>query len=187
MNMFNTPIVLVDVETTGSHKGNGRLTEVACIRVEDGQIVDEFESLVNPGQFIPYYIQNMTGISNEMVEDSPTFSEIAEKVNAITSDAVFIAHNVWFDYRFIQSAMQRIGKTYERDLLCTVRLSRKLFPNQASHGLTHIIEMHNLSCSARHRAYGDAKVLLDWLELVQTRFDYKRIRKEIKRVQVKGD
>ena len=156
--MFGQPLVFVDVETTGSIK-NGRMTEVACIRVEGGEVVDRFVQLLNPKQFIPYHIQELTGIVNEMVEDKPYFEEIADRVEAITRDAVFVAHNVWFDYQFISKAFKRNDHNFTRDLLCTVKLTRKLLPENESHSLGALIDRCGVSVDTRHRAYADAKAL----------------------------
>jgi len=156
--MFGQLLVFVDVETTGSIK-NGRMTEIACICVEGGGVVDRFVQLLNPKQFIPYHIQELTGIVNEMVEGKPHFEDIADQVEAITHDAVFVAHNVWFDYRFISKAFDRNGHHFTRDLLCTVQLTRKLFPDNSSHSLDTLIDRYDIAVDERHRAYADAKAL----------------------------
>jgi DNA polymerase-3 subunit epsilon len=172
MQFFDRPIVLVDVETTGSKAAVGRITEIACIRIEEDVVVDEFEQLINPEQFIPYSIQRMTGISNELVADKPAFSEVTKRVFAITDGALFVAHNVWFDYNFIQKSFARSGISWRPDTLCTVQLARRLFPQARSHSLSSIIDRHSIDCAARHRAYGDTKVLVNYLRMAEEKFDH---------------
>lgn len=183
MKPFSQPVVFVDVETTGS-VDSGRITEIACIRVESGRVTDEFVQLVNPGQFIPYHIQRLTGIVNEMVTGKPEFADIAGRVEAITKGAVFVAHNVWFDFNFIRHSMHRSNKTFNRDLLCTVQLSRKLFPDQHSHGLDALMEAHGITNDSRHRAHGDAAVLHDFFRVVSKLVAQRRLRNVCKDVLI---
>ena len=135
------------------------MTEVACIRVEGGEVVDTFVQLLDPKQFIPFHIQELTGIVNEMVEGEPFFEDIAGRVEEITKDAVFVAHNVWFDYQFIRKAFERSDCQFTRDLLCTVKLTRKLLPENRSHSLGALIDWCDITVDKRHRAYADAKAL----------------------------
>lgn len=163
MKFFTEPVVIVDVETTGMSPVRNRITEIACIRFENGKEVKRFVSLINPGENVPLTIQYLTGISNDMLREAPTFEECAEEIKEIFEGALFIAHNVRFDYSFIKAEMQRAGLDFKSKMLCTARLSRKLFPEHKRHNLSIIIERFNFTCSARHRALGDTEVLRDFL------------------------
>lgn len=145
---------VVDVETTGV--GN-KITEISIFRYEDDILIDEFTSLVNPERLIPDYITALTGINDHMVAKAPVFSEIAEPILAITEDAIFIAHNVNFDYNVIRNEFKTIGKNFNRKKLCTVRLSRNLIPGYKSYSLGKICHTLNIPIEGRHRARGDAE------------------------------
>jgi DNA polymerase-3 subunit epsilon len=158
--------VFVDLETTGGNAAHHRVTEVGIVRVRNGETVEEWSSLVNPGCAIPDYIEAITGISNAMVADAPAFPEIAGTVFDKLQGAVFVAHNARFDYAFLRSEFRRLNRRFTADVLCTVKLSRRLFPDQIRHGLDAVMERHQLKCAARHRALGDARVLRDfWFKL----------------------
>jgi DNA polymerase-3 subunit epsilon len=158
--------VFVDLETTGAHAANDRITEIGMVRIENGCVTDTWSSLVNPGCEIPSPIQAFTGISNEMVSDAPRFSQLAACVLEKLKDAVFVAHNARFDYSFLRAEFRRLGVDFASEVLCTVRLSRRLFPEHARHNLDAVIERHGLICESRHRALGDAEVLKDfWFAL----------------------
>jgi len=159
-------LVFVDLETTGGNPAHHRITEVGIVRVQNGVLLEEWSSLVNPECSISPYIEAFTGISSEMVADAPLFADIAATVLEKLRGAVFIAHNARFDYSFLRSEFRKVGVDYASEVLCTVKLSRRLFPEHARHNLDAVIERHGLACSARHRALGDAQVLKDlWLKL----------------------
>ena len=159
-------LVFVDLETTGGNPAHHRITEVGIVRVQNGVLLEEWSSLVNPECPISPYIEAFTGISSEMVADAPLFADIAATVLEKLRGAVFIAHNARFDYSFLRSEFRKVGVDYASEVLCTVKLSRRLFPEHARHNLDAVIERHGLACSARHRALGDAQVLKDlWLKL----------------------
>src|ERR1700733_9832548 len=159
-------LVFVDLETTGGKAVFDRITEVGLVRVKNGEIIDEWSSLVNPGCAISPYIEAFTGISNEMVADAPRFAEIAAVVRQKLHGALFVAHNARFDYTFLRSEFLKSHLSFSTEVLCTVKLSRRLFPEFPRHNLDAVMERNGLSCSARHRALGDAKVLCDfWFKL----------------------
>jgi DNA polymerase III subunit epsilon len=157
-------LVFVDLETTGGSAAHDRITEVGLVRLKDGEPVDEWSSLVNPERPIPAYIEAFTGISDEMVAGAPRFAEIAALLLEKLQGAVFVAHNARFDYSFLRSEFQRADRNFCAKVLCTVKLSRRLFPEFVRHNLDAVMERHGLSCDARHRALGDAKVLRDFWE-----------------------
>jgi len=159
-------LVFVDLETTGGNSAYDRITEVGLVRVQDGELVEEWSSLVNPERPIPAYIEAYTGISNQMVADAPRFADIAALVRDKLRGAVFVAHSARFDYSFLRSEFGRLDMPFSAKVLCTVKLSRRLFPSFARHNLDAVMERHGLSCSARHRALGDARVLHEfWRKL----------------------
>jgi DNA polymerase-3 subunit epsilon len=166
--MLAPAIAFVDVETTGTAPTGDRITEIGIVRVEDGELVEEWSSLVNPECSIPEEIQALTGISNAMVRHAPTFSEIRREVQERLEDRLFVAHNARFDYGFIKNEFRRVEIAFTAEVLCTVRLSRKLYPDAVGHGLDAVIARHGLEEAidpdpstrrGRHSALGDARVL----------------------------
>ncbi len=147
---------IIDIETTGGSPIAEKITEIA-IYIHDGkQIIDEFVSLVNPEKKIPYYITQLTGISNSMVAEAPKFYEIAKKIVELTENRIFVAHNVNFDYNFIKHEFKHLGYSFHRDKLCTVNLSRKIIPGHRSYSLGKLCKELNIIIDGRHRAAGDA-------------------------------
>ncbi len=150
--------VVVDVETTGArHYADDRITEIAAVVVRDGEVVELFETLVNPERSIPAFITRLTNITWEMVKDKPTFGEIADDVSRVLAGNVFVAHNAAFDWRFVSAELSRTaGKHLAGRKLCTVRLARKLLPHLPRRSLDHVAGYYGVDISARHRAAGDA-------------------------------
>lgn len=168
--MLPSRLAIIDLETTGTDPTRDRVTEVAILLVDDGVLVGEWSSLVNPGVPIPPEIQALTGIRDDMVRSAPTFAELAGEVMSRLHDRVFVAHNARFDYGFIKNECRRLGLKYSADVLCTVRLSRRLHPEYSQHGLDVIVERHGLVAADRHRAMGDAR--LAWMFLEQMAREY---------------
>lgn len=164
------PHVLIDLETTGANPVSDRITEIALLRVEGGEVVARWQSLVNPGCGIPPFIQRIIGITDDMVAHAPTFAELADRVRGLLAGAVFVAHNARFDYGFIRNAYARLGQDFEAPVLCTVKLSRALHPEHHRHGLDALIERHGFVCDARHRAMGDVEVLWQFASMIRERF-----------------
>ncbi len=159
-------LAFVDLETTGGNPAYDRITEIGIVRVQNGVLLEEWSSLVNPQCPISPYIEAFTGISSEMVAAAPLFADLAATVFEKLRGAVFIAHNARFDHAFLRSEFRKAGMAYSTDALCTVKLSRRLYPEHLRHNLDAVIERHGLNCSARHRALGDARVLCDlWSKL----------------------
>ncbi len=163
--MHNAPMVFVDIETNGKMGIQGRIIEIGVIRVEQGEITEIYQSLVNPGGNIPTSIEQLTGISNNDLVHAPYFDEISEKLKDLFSGAIFVAHNVRFDYSFLKSHFKATGYDYKPKLFCTVRMSRALYPNHRGHSLEKIIQRHGIQTSSRHRAYDDAKAMYDFTQL----------------------
>lgn len=160
---------IIDIETTGQSSAKGKITEIA-IFIHDGfAITDSFTSLINPECYIPGFITNLTGIDNEMVREAPKFYEIARKIVEITQDKIFVAHNVGFDYKFIQEEFKRLGYDYQRPTMCTVKMGRKFLPGHKSYSLGRICEELKISINGRHRAAGDALATVKLFELILAR------------------
>lgn len=147
----------IDVETTGMKALTDRVTEIAIIRFSANAAPERWQSLINPGVAIPSEIQALTGITNAMVRDAPTFFDVRAEVRRLLEGAVFVAHNARFDYGFIKNEFRRQGEAFTADVLCTVRLSRRLYPDADGHGLDAVISRHRLSGFDRHRAMGDTE------------------------------
>ena len=148
---------IVDIETTGNGYKGQKITEISIFVFDGKKIVNEFTSLVNPQQNIPPFITNLTGITNAMLRHAPKFYEIAKKVQEITAETIFVAHNVNFDYNIIKDEFKNLGFDFKRKKLCTVRLSRKIIPGLSSYSLGNICADENIPINGRHRAKGDAE------------------------------
>ena len=151
-------LAFVDLETTGAAATADRITEIGIVEVDESG-VREWSCLVNPGAPISPFIERLTGISNAMVAGAPAFAEVADEVRARLAGRLFIAHNARFDYGFLKNEFKRAGEEFRATVLCTVRLSRKLFPQHARHNLDSLIARHGLAVSSRHRALGDAQLI----------------------------
>jgi DNA polymerase-3 subunit epsilon len=152
------PLVFVDLETTGGSVGEHRITEVGVVEVAEG-LVTRWSTLVDPGQSIPPFIQQLTGITDQMVRGAPSFADIAAGLHERLAGKLFVAHNAAFDRGFLRAEFERAGYSFNPDVLCTVRLSRALFPGEKRHGLDALVERHALVPSDRHRALADADLL----------------------------
>jgi DNA polymerase-3 subunit epsilon len=160
---------IIDIETTGGSARLERITEVAIYLHDGEKITGEFVSLVNPERNIPYFITNLTGITNEMVEGAPRFFEIAKNIVELTEGRTFVAHNARFDYSFIRQEFKSLGFNYKRNILDTVSLSRKLFPGHRSYSLGNICKDLRISINGRHRAAGDALATVRLFEMLLER------------------
>ena len=157
--MLDQPLVILDVETTGANPVYDRITEVGLVEVERGRSVGEWSTLVNPGTRIPPAIQALTGITDDMVALAPAFAEIAGHLLARLEGKLLVAHNARFDYGFLRNEFRRAGLRYSSRVLCTVKLSRRLFPRESRHNLDALMTRHGLACESRHRALGDARAV----------------------------
>ena len=150
--------VVVDTETTGGrHVGTDRITELAAVVVRNGEIVEVFETLINPQRSIPYFVSQLTNITWDMVKDAPTFDRVAPDVMRVLEGNVFVAHNAMFDWRFVASELSRsTGRKLAGRRLCTVKMARKVLPQLSRRSLDHISRYYGVENHARHRAGGDA-------------------------------
>jgi len=161
--MYSQPLAFVDLETTGTHPTSDRVIEVAIVTLDDDGVVEEWSSLVNPGGRLPPFIESLTGIRSEMTADAPRFEEIAETIRERLDGRLMVAHNARFDYGFLKNEFARLEQRFVQQPLCTVKLSRRLFPTQRRHNLDSVIRAHGLDAGDRHRAMADARVLLQFL------------------------
>lgn len=161
--MMLPSITFLDLETTGATPLKDRITEIALVRFDHGVETARWQTLVNPQMAIPPFIQSLTGIHNGMVESAPVFSEVAHQVLSFLEGTVLAAHNVRFDYGFLKTEFKRLGISFHQKVLCTVKLSRLLYPEHFSHGIDAIVARHNIEGLARHRAMGDVEAILKML------------------------
>jgi len=157
---------IIDIETTGGSARHEKITEVAIYLHDGEKITGEYVSLVNPERNIPYFITNLTGITNEMVSGAPCFFELAKDIVELTQGRTFVAHNARFDYSFIRQEFKSLGFNYKRNLLDTVSLSRKLLPGHRSYSLGNICKDLRIEINGRHRAAGDALATVRLFEIL---------------------
>ena len=167
--------VVLDLETTGGSAVGDRVTDIAAVRVDHGTETARWSTLVNPGVPIPGFIQSLTGIDDAMVVDAPSFKSVADRLLALLEGSVLVAHNAGFDHGFLRGEFARLGHDLRVPSLCTVRLSRRLYPEFKSHGLDALIQRHQLHTDARHRAMGDVDMVLAWLTQVRTQMGEPRL------------
>lgn len=183
--LFDRPVVCLDVETTGASPQNDRITEIGIVEIATDGTVTEWSTLVNPRTRIPEFIEKLTGISNKMVEDAPTFEQVADELMERIKGRVFVAHNARFDYAFIKNEFKRIDTSFRTDTLCTVRLSRRLYPQHYKHNLDSLIQRLGIEMEERHRALADARVLMHFLQRLQHEHDAETIQQAIRHVMAK--
>ena len=157
---------IIDVETTGGTARFERITEIAIVLHDGEKVVDTFSTLINPERSIPWGITQLTGITDEMVAHAPKFYEVAKQIVQMTEDAVFVAHNVSFDYSFVREEFARLGYTFSRKQLCTVRLSRKVFPGLPSYSLSNLKRHFGILAERSHRALDDTLATTRIFEMI---------------------
>lgn len=169
-------LAFVDLETTGTTATLDRITEIGIVLVDETGVT-EWSSLVNPGRPIPPMIQSLTGITNDMVRGAPAFAEIAPQVMRLLEGRTFVAHNARFDYGFLRAEFERCAQPFRPPVVCTVRLSRRLYPEHRRHNLDSLIERHALVIAAadRHRALGDARLVWQFWQSIHRAFPAEHI------------
>jgi len=160
------PYAVIDIETTGGRAGSHKITEIGMIKMVNGEVVDQWQSLINPQRRIPSMITSLTGITNDMVADAPLFVDIADEVERFTENCIFVAHNVNFDYGFIREEFARINRPYRRPKLCTVQQMRKHFKGLKSYSLANLTKQFEIEMHRHHRALSDALAAGELLKLV---------------------
>ncbi|QGY42754.1 hypothetical protein GM418_03520 [Maribellus comscasis] len=157
---------IIDIETTGNSYQNGKITEIAIFQHNGVEITGSYSSLIHPEMDIPYFITNLTGISNEMVKNAPKFYEVAKRIVEMTAGRTFVAHNVSFDYKFVKEEYKRLGYFYNNKTMCTVQLARKLLPGHESYSLGRLCADLGIEINGRHRAAGDALATVKLFEIL---------------------
>lgn len=169
--MLPAKLAFVDLETTGGRATFDRIIEIGIIRVENNSVVQTFQSLVNPQAYLPPQIEYLTGITADMLTTAPVFEDVRDQICDLLDDCVFVAHNVRFDYGFLKNELRRCGVSFTSKQLCTVKLSRELFPQFPKHNLDSIKERFNFTCENRHRAFEDAHLLWQFYQKIQGMFE----------------
>jgi len=172
---------IVDIETTGGYASAHGITEISIHIFDGNKVVEKFETLINPCQSIPYYIQVMTGINNEMVASAPKFEEVAETVQQLLHEKIFVAHNVNFDYSFVKSHLAAAGYELNTKKLCTVRLSRKIFPGFPSYSLGNLCRSLDIEIERQHRAGDDAEATVKVFQKLLENDEKQHIAKSLQR------
>ncbi len=174
---------ILDIETTGGKYNEEGITEIAIYKFDGHAIVDQFCSLVNPEKNIQPFVVNLTGINNQMLRNAPKFYEVAKRIIEITDGCILVAHNAQFDNRILTTEFDRLGYHFEKDMLCTVELSKKLIPDLPSYSLGKLVRSLGIPITDRHRAQGDAKATIELFKLLLE----KDVEKEIISNTVKKD
>jgi len=172
----------VDVETTGFNPTSDRIIEIAVVRYEDGQIRDTYQTLINPEIYVSNFIQEMTGIDMVALQSAPLFVDIAEEILERLEGATLVAHNVGFDYGFLKAEFRRLNYDFRPDKLCTVQLSRALFPQYTGHGLDAVISRFGIQVHDRHRALGDTLATIKFFEIARDKIGADYFGQTIKRL-----
>ena len=165
----NRIYVVLDVETTGGKAGTDRITEIGALKVQSGEVIDTFSTLLNPQRHIPSFITRLTGISNSMVATAPTFADIADKLSAFLHGAVFVAHNAKFDYSFIRAEFARCELPFDMPQLCTVVNMRRYYPGLKSYSLGNLCQHFDIPLTNHHRALADATATVELLKLINAK------------------
>lgn len=173
---------VVDIETTGGPGAENRIMEIGIVLLDGDQVVDTYQSLIDPGTSITPFVQKLTGISDDMVSGKPQFQALAEEIAQLLEGRIFVAHNVQFDCRFVAAELKRCCIKYDPARICTVKLSRKFFPGLPSYSLHNLIESLELPDFNHHRALDDAMASAEILKLCLQKFGDEKVRKEIKNI-----
>jgi DNA polymerase-3 subunit epsilon len=155
---------IIDTETTGGNPSKDRVMEIAIIIHNGQRVIEQYATLINPEAPIMPFVVSLTGISNDMVKDAPTFQEVAERIFQLTENKIFVAHNVRFDYGILRGEFKRIGVRFNRKQLCTVKLARQIIPGYKSYSLGKICRDVGINIDSRHRAFGDAEATAQLFE-----------------------
>lgn len=173
-------LAIVDVETSGTGR-HDRIIEIGILRIEDGVCTETYRTFIDPEQPLSSWITQLTGITEDDLSGAPFFADVQREVTRMLKDAIFVAHNVAFDYAFVKSEFERLGMFFEAQCMCTVRLSRVFSPRAKHHNLSALIRRHKLQCESRHRAFDDAHALWQFMQLASKRSG-KRLGRAIEKV-----
>lgn len=163
----NAILSIIDLETTGPKFGKDRILEIGLIQINQEGVINEWETLINPQTDIPPKISEITGIFEKDILDAPTFEEIAPFLYEAVKDTIIVAHNVQFDYGFLKAEFKNQGLNFFSPKICTVQLSKRLYPQFKTHNLSALVDRYGFECKNRHRAFDDANVLVQFLKKIQ--------------------
>lgn len=175
-------LAIIDIETTGGNIKTDRIIEVGILLIDDNTVTKTWSTLINPGRWLDPAITMLTGIHSDQLETAPPFEAIADELLSHLRDRTFVAHFARFDYSFIKQEFARVGIQFAPDQLCSVKLSRKLFPQERHHGLDSIIQRFSISCENRHRAFDDAAVIWTFFQHLNNIFPQEHLQKALKEV-----
>lgn len=167
--MGNYNVVVIDFETTGLSPNLGERTiEVGAVLVSGNQIVDRFQSLMNPGKRISGFIEDYTGISNKMLATAPSIAEAMGRLKGFIGNHQLVAHNASFDSRFLDAEFARIKHQRNNEFACSLLISRRLYPEAPNHKLETLVRYKNLKTDGvHHRALADAEMTAHlWIKLI---------------------
>lgn len=156
---FPEKMVLLDLETTGGKATHHRIIEIGLLVIEQGVVIERWQSFIDPETSLPPFIQSLTGIAPSMLRGAPKFAQVAETLLGFLEGRTLVAHNARFDYGFLKNEFERIGTSYNAKPLCSVKFSRSLYPQFKRHGLDQIIKRFELAIENRHRALDDAAMI----------------------------
>ncbi|MDP2071747.1 PolC-type DNA polymerase III [Methylotenera sp.] len=182
ITLLNNPVTILDLETTGLSPQYDRITEIGLIEVDSLGSISEWSTLVNSDVPIPDNIRMITGISNTMLAGAPTFTSLAANLISRLNGKIILAHNASFDLGFLRAEFQRAGLPFESEALCTVKLSRALYPQHRKHSLSALIDRYSLPIQNRHRALGDARALWHFIQHIEREFPPDKLAAIIKRI-----
>ncbi len=165
--MLPDTLCFIDLETTGAHHVRDRVIEIGIVKVRSGRVIAKYETLINPQAYISPFIKELTGIDPDLLDRAPTFRQVSLDLEELLHDAVMVAHNVRFDYLFLKREFDRLEKRFHLRTLCTVKLSRLLFPRYKHHDLDSLIKRFSLPSPHRHRALSDAISIYSFFEMVR--------------------
>ena len=163
--------MVVDIETTGSWSASDRITEIGAVKIRNHEVIGEWHSLINPQRPIPAKIVQLTGITNDMVRGAPVFAEVADGFMDFMSDAIFVAHNVNFDYGFLSYEFERLERRFRFPKLCTVAGMRRRYPGHKSYSLGKLCDYYEIELEDHHRALCDARATAKLLTLINRKRD----------------
>jgi len=172
LNSFsqNEPVIVLDFETTGLYPDNGdRVIEIGAVLLRNQDIVDQFQSLINPGFFVSHEIETITGISNTMLSEAPAAPEVMKKFVKFIDTHPLVAHNASFDRSFLETELGHFGKKRPLNFGCTLRVARRLYPDVMNYKLETLMRYKNLSVNGQfHRALADAEMAAQlWVKLIE--------------------
>ena len=176
---INSKYSIIDIETTGSNAFGQKIIEIGIINYDGENVEEVFSTLIHPEKYISHGITMITGITNEMIADAPKFYEVAKKIVEMTEGRIFVAHNVFFDYRFLQREFQELGFVFKRDVFCTCKTSRSVFPGLDSYSLQNLCSEFKIPRRAAHRALSDAEDALELFKLIANAGEIKTFKEEM--------